>query len=591
MWLFRVTIFTHFRFCGNALPPTFDDMNFEQFSSIVLEHAGLLDEDGMELGHVEIQDLGESIAHCLKLWCKEVDEQLNQVMYGSQLYLQLMEIRLFTFEEYQFLFNDALDETVFPHFRVFEFLMIDTSQKLARFISGRTPDMSSYVNVLHLFPTRITDFIRRRTLGRIMLKGVHGVLNGGTGSGKSELLKSIFYQRIKQSEKKRNACPILIDPHGKLAKEVIHLKQNEKRILYFDPCYNDAYAIVFNIFELHNPSPWKIDVFSQIIARVFEETIPQTVSGNMEAMLVPCISTLLYKGDSGLPELQRFMDDKNNQDLVELGLKSPIPQHRAFFKNFFNNSNFKQTKHAIMVRLQKLLNSPTFYKLVAGKSTVNLEKEINAGKVIVFNLAKGVMGDDAAIMFGKLLIGYIQGIAMMRAREPNKHFIPIYLDVDEFHNYVSPSLGTILTETRKYGLFLFVAHQSLEQLPNNLKRIIMSNAKIKIFGSNSNYEHRELAKEMNVSQEKMAALKDYHFYVRKGKKDAFMIKSSDVLLNKKGYLMDRSQQDKLKHHLLVKSGYYRKVGESKPDIKNESTKEKQEQQNQEILYTPKLTLN
>ena len=43
---------------------------------------------------------------------------------------------------------------------------------------------------------------------------------------------------------------------------------------------------------------------------------------------------------------------------------------------------------------------------------------------------------------------------------------PFYLYIDEFHNFVTPSLAAILSGARKYNLGLILAHQELHQLSN-----------------------------------------------------------------------------------------------------------------------------
>lgn len=61
----------------------------------------------------------------------------------------------------------------------------------------------------------------------------------------------------------------------------------------------------------------------------------------MEALITPLIYILLRKGDSGIDELVRFLDDENNEDLIKLGLESPFKGHRYFLKINLNNQNLK----------------------------------------------------------------------------------------------------------------------------------------------------------------------------------------------------------------------------------------------------------
>jgi len=109
----------------------------------------------------------------------------------------------------------------------------------------------------------------------------------------------------------------------------------------------------------------------------------------MDALLSPCISTLLRKKNSSFTELQRFMDDYNNADLVTLGQQSPNPQHKLLFRHKFASSLFSATKHGIYTRMQVILNDPTFQNLISNNTTIKLEQLIEQRKIILFKLSLG----------------------------------------------------------------------------------------------------------------------------------------------------------------------------------------------------------
>ncbi len=106
----------------------------------------------------------------------------------------------------------------------------------------------------------------------------------------------------------------------------------------------------------------------------------------MDALIHPCLSVLLRKKGSSFIDLQRFMDDDNNQDLVELGMKSQNPQHRLFFTNQFTRKTLWLTKRGIYMRLQVLLNDPIFQNLISGSNSLDLERLIEEKKIIIFKL-------------------------------------------------------------------------------------------------------------------------------------------------------------------------------------------------------------
>lgn len=85
-------------------------------------------------------------------------------------------------------------------------------------------------------------------------------------------------------------------------------------------------------------------------------------------------------------------------------------------------------------------------------------------KIILLNLAKGKMGELNSQLLGSLMVTQLKLAALRRAQIPEEERNPYYLYIDEFQNFVSPSIETILSEARKYKLGLVMAHQYVDQL-------------------------------------------------------------------------------------------------------------------------------
>ncbi|MDI6716696.1 MAG: TraM recognition domain-containing protein, partial [Actinomycetota bacterium] len=114
--------------------------------------------------------------------------------------------------------------------------------------------------------------------------------------------------------------------------------------------------------------------------------------------------------------------------------------------------------------------------LSSKKSTIDIRNIMDTGKVLLINLSKGALRTNSYLL-GALFVAKIQMAAMSRESLPPQERIPWYLYVDEFQNYATDSFAEILSEARKYGLSITLAHQNLKQLPENLKATILSNAK------------------------------------------------------------------------------------------------------------------
>lgn len=85
-------------------------------------------------------------------------------------------------------------------------------------------------------------------------------------------------------------------------------------------------------------------------------------------------------------------------------------------------------------------------------------------KFLIMNLSKGKMGDINANLLGMMIVSQVRLAAFRRAFIEEKNRVPHFLYIDEFQNFITPSIESILSEARKYRLGIVIAHQYLEQL-------------------------------------------------------------------------------------------------------------------------------
>lgn len=361
----------------------------------------------------------------------------------------------------------------------------------------------------------------------------HCYISGKSGSGKSELMKSLFYRLQRKSQKKRKKSLVLLDPHWDLAKSVknFHINTKHDRVIYVDPYLKTGYTPTINPFQILDKNEYTIEITSQYLVQVFQELIPDSIFSNqMEALLYPCISVLLSKGNCSLEDLQVFMNDELNYEFVEFWKKSANTTHSQFFTHEFYNPIYKKTKSSLAVKIQSLLNSSTFYNLITGESTVHFEQAIEEWKIIIFNLAKGKMGVEASEVFGRFLIAIIQSIAQKRVHQSWKRRKDTFLFIDEFQNYVSPSIELILKETRKFGLYLVLANQTLWDIrQSTILYNLLNNTEVKLIWRNGVETLSKLSKEIGIKLDKLQKMKKFRFYMKSGDKTPVLIKTVSAL--------------------------------------------------------------
>ncbi len=468
---------------------------------------------------------------------------------------------------------------------VFIFLRIETEYgfwKKEERIVGRKDIVNQYEEteagykklLLEHNPKRFFSKVRAQVPYSSLIKHAH--VTGQTGKGKSEFLRLLFYALQDYSQKKKKYSLVLIDPHGDLAKKIknSNLNTEHKRLIYFAPTLEKGYSPVINPLQLEDKS--LIEKTTEFIVEAFDELMrDQTLSDQMRTILTPCVYTLLNKGNSDLLELQKFM--MNDPSLIELGKRSPIKPHRDFFKyNFLGEKGrdpYARTKNAIYVRIQNLLNSPKFYNMTKGKSTVNLRKALNGGKVVLFDLSG--LGGITKEAFGRFLMAKIKAIASDRERIPEERRKPTFVFIDECQNFITSSIEKTLSEMRKYGLHLILAHQYVEQL-HELTYAVLANTDMKVVFENHESTLNRFSSYMGMSVKEMReGWKKYECYVKVGGRKTMKFKPSSKLIRKDKYKLTEEQEKELDRYMLDK--YYRKddqyeikLEESQEDTKDEN---------------------
>jgi DNA helicase HerA-like ATPase len=387
----------------------------------------------------------------------------------------------------------------------------------------------------------------------------HTYVLGKSGSGKSELLKLLVYGYLR---KPGSATVVVIDPHGDLAEEVARFKEHRKsdRLIYIDPYLDGSGGRMptINPFELRDTGPQAIDIAAQSMLEAFKQILRNTaLTLQMEALLIPSISVLLKRRGSTLLDLQRFMNDQRNGDLVRLGERSDNPAQRLFFRDRFYAKTFDATKASIATKIQSLLNSRTFFQLTVGESTLDIEQALDSRKLVIFNLAKGKLGSETSEAFGRFLLALMQSAILKRAQSATAARVPVHLFIDEFQNYIAPSIAEILSESRKFGLHLTMAQQYLGQrMDAEFRRGILANTQIKMTGMSGNDSRAAIAKETGLAEATLAQLGVGQFYVKVGNRPAFRLDVPPFLIGNRHALSWEDWHGVKEHQL---DAYYRVI--------------------------------
>lgn len=384
----------------------------------------------------------------------------------------------------------------------------------------------------------------------------HSFVTGKSGSGKSELLKSLIYPYV---QNRGYATVIVIDPHGDLTEQVAKWRENRdgKNLVYVNPVLDSGFTPVMNPFDLPSNDERQIEQTAVELCAVFEELLKGEGTGltlQMKTVLMPCLSTLLRLKNANFRDLQVFMNDEQNEQLIKEGLKSPNENHRFFFEEAFQGERYKTTKNSIYTKLQFLLGLNGFKRILTGRTTLNLQELLNSRKLIVFNLAVGNLTEEVSSVVGRFILASIQSLVLQRTQTQR---VPVHLFIDECQNYITDSIEKILTQARKFGLHVTLAQQILGQGMNEkLKKTVLSCTETKLTGRNSYSTLSPMARETGVKYADLQELKEWHFGIKSAFRPPFNLLVPDRLIDNKNAMSPQEWETVKKAQL---KQYYRPV--------------------------------
>jgi len=299
----------------------------------------------------------------------------------------------------------------------------------------------------------------------------HMYIIGRTGMGKTTLLENMAIQDIQNGHGLG-----IVDPHGEFAEKMLNFVPSHRinDVIYFDPADLD-YPIAFNIIE--RVGAHQRHLVASGLMGVFKKIWPDVWSARMEYLLYNSIMALLEYPGSTLLGINRLLADKEyRQKVVE---KITDPSIKSFWVNEFAKYPDKFREEAvapIQNKVGQFISAPLIRNIIGQTvSAIDMREVMDKGKILILNLSKGRIGEDASRLLGALLITKLQLAAMSRVDLPEEERRDFYLYVDEFQNFATEAFATILSEARKYHLCLILAHQYIAQMDEQVRDAVFGN--------------------------------------------------------------------------------------------------------------------
>jgi hypothetical protein len=372
-------------------------------------------------------------------------------------------------------------------------------------------------------PDKITYFGETDSRNRRVSFGIkakdrlkHVYVIGKTGMGKSTLLENMAVQDIAGGE---GMC--FIDPHGKTAELLLEYIPPEriKDVVYFAP-FDIEHPISFNVMEDVGPDKRHLVVNGLMSAfkKLFGE---ESFSDRMQYILQNTILALLEYPGSTMLGINRMLTDKDYRDKVVANVTDTSV--KAYWTQEFANYTERfaaEATPAIQNKIGQFTANPLVRNIIGQeKSSFDIRKHMDEGKIMIVNLSKGRVGEANANLMGAMLITKIYLAAMSRAdrNESELNKLPnFYLYVDEFQSFANESFADILSEARKYKLNLTIAHQYIEQMEEEVRAAVFGNVGTMITFRVGAYDAEILEKEFapTFTAEDLVNLGSFQIYLK-----------------------------------------------------------------------------
>ncbi|QQS26791.1 type IV secretion system DNA-binding domain-containing protein [bacterium] len=351
----------------------------------------------------------------------------------------------------------------------------------------------------------------------------HVYIIGGTGNGKTTIMQ---YSIVQDMESGKGLA--VVDPHGDMAETLLRHVPPERvnDVVYFNP--DDLeYPLGLNLLELTpgisgNELLREKDLITESVISVFRKIFSEEDTGGhrIEYVLRNTIQTALTIEDATLFTVFDLLNDTKYRKAVLKNLKDKNLIN--FWKNELGKAgDMQKVKMAagITAKIGRFLFSASARQVLEQpKSTIDFDDIINSGKILICNFSKGLLGEDTSELFGITVLAKLQLASLRRARIPQKERRHFYLYVDEFQNFATASFVQMLSEARKYKMFMVMAEQSTsQQKDQQMVSIILANVGTVISFRSGNPEDERLLLPLfapYIEPGEMSNLPAYNFYAK-----------------------------------------------------------------------------
>ncbi|MGE3642886.1 MAG: type IV secretory system conjugative DNA transfer family protein [Beijerinckiaceae bacterium] len=339
----------------------------------------------------------------------------------------------------------------------------------------------------------------------------HMAVFGQTGTGKTAVLLNLM-----RADLVGGAGYCFLDPHGDAAQDIAAMTPAARMqdVIYLDPS-DLNYTFAFNPLA-GVPSPERATAGANIVS-AFKNIWADSWGPRLEFILSNALRLLMDTNAQTLSGVPRLLADDSYRAFLIRQCRDPVIRY-YWSQEFpaFDNRQRTEMISPIQNKIGILLANPFIRSILCHpSSTLNIQRVMNEGKVLIINLSKGNLGTGPAHLLGALLITAFSQAAEARRNMAEHDRRDFTLYCDEFANFATESFGTILSEARKWRLSLVAVAQHVSQLAPSLQHAVFGNVGTLIAFRVGALDAPILASELGIKNSRALQETDnYHAWIR-----------------------------------------------------------------------------
>jgi len=295
----------------------------------------------------------------------------------------------------------------------------------------------------------------------------HMYIIGKSGVGKSVSIAGMAIQDILNGE---GVC--ILDPHGDLIEDILtHVPpERAEDVILFAPADIER-PLALNLLEYDPKYPEQKSFVINEMIKIFDKLYDLKATGGpiFEQYMRNALLLIMDDPESGstLMEVPKVLADADFRNMKLGKCKDPtvVDFWRKEAEKAGGDAALANVVPYITSKLTQFISNDTMRPIIGQqKSSFNFRRVMDESKILLVNLSKGQVGEINAHLLGMIIVGKILMAALSRTDMPAAKRKDFYLYIDEFQNFTTDSICSILSEARKYGLNLIIAHQYLGQL-------------------------------------------------------------------------------------------------------------------------------